>query len=51
MTRAQCARLRDAARAKAKRARRGDKLRSQGDLRAWTHRLLAMDVRAMRRGR
>lgn len=49
MTRAQVAKKREEALAKCRRARPGDKLRSQGEVRAWTKRLLEMEVRAMRR--
>ena len=42
----EAARLRDEAIKRARKARRGDKLRSQGEVRAWTRRLLEMERRA-----
>lgn len=45
------ARRRDAAIARSKRAPKGDKLRSQGEVRAWTRRLLEEEVRDLAKAR
>ena len=50
MTREQVVKKRTEALERFRKAKRGEKLRRRGEVYAWTHRLLEMEVRAKRRG-